>query len=364
MNPPASDRIVLPNLNGLRFFAALSVVIYHVYGMGTLNGHYGVVLFFVLSGFLITYLLLTEQDKTSTINIGKFYVRRILRIWPLYYLILLLAGILIYLFHNSETLRAFGANLPYYIFFAPNLLFALDKGSPFADILWSVGSEEQFYLFWPVLLLSVPRAYLMYALIVIIILFTVAPHVLDYINHHYYNNSKSVIAITSNMIQRMCFNAMATGALVSFLYKTKKESISRLFHPVVQVLTVIVLLACWLTNYQFRYFNDEIYSIFFAIIILNLAMNPATLISFNNRVWEYLGKISYGLYVYHLIIIFLVLKYCYYFDASQQVKNLLTLIYTLTGTILISSVSYEFFEKPFLRIKERSFSIIRSGHKE
>jgi peptidoglycan/LPS O-acetylase OafA/YrhL len=136
-----------------------------------------------------------------------------------------------------------------------------------------------------------------------------------------------------------------------------------LFHPAVQVLVVLALLTCWITNYEFRLFNDEIYSIFFAIIILNLAMNPAVLISLNNRVLEYLGKISYGLYVYHLIVIFLVLKYCYYFDGSQACKNFMTMVYALSGTILISSVSYEFFEKPFLRIKDRRFTIIHSGQK-
>jgi peptidoglycan/LPS O-acetylase OafA/YrhL len=170
------------------------------------------------------------------------------------------------------------------------------------------------------------------------------------------------MTVSSDMMRRMCFNAMATGALMSFLYRTKEKIVRPLFHPLVQVLTVVTLLVCWVSNYEFRLFNDEIYAIFFAIIILNLAMNPKTLISFDNRVLEYLGKISYGLYVYHLVVIFLVLRYCYYFD-NPALKNIMTMAYALLGTILVSSASYEFFEKPFLRLKEKRFSIIRSGQK-
>ncbi len=359
----STERIVLPNLNGLRFLAALSVIIYHVFGVEVLNGHYGVILFFVLSGFLITYLLLAEQDKTSTISIGKFYVRRILRIWPLFYMIIFLAGFMIYFFHTSETFRMYISNLPYYIFFLPNLLFALDKGSPFADILWSVGSEEQFYLLWPFLLLSIPRAYLLYALLLIIFLFTVLPHVLDYINNNKFQNTHDTLRVTSDMMRRMCFNAMATGALLSFLYHTKEKFIRPLFHPVVQVTALAVLLFIWFKNVEFRFFNDEIYAVFFGIIILNAAMNPRTFFKLGHKALEYLGKISYGLYVYHLIVIFLVLRYCYFFGAEGEVKNILALVYALSGTILISAISYEFFEKPFLRIKDRRFTIIHSGQK-
>jgi peptidoglycan/LPS O-acetylase OafA/YrhL len=81
------NKVYFPNLNGLRFFAAFSVMLYHFFGEGLINGHYGVVLFFVLSGFLITYLLFEEKEKFGKIEIKKFYFRRILRIWPLYYLV-------------------------------------------------------------------------------------------------------------------------------------------------------------------------------------------------------------------------------------------------------------------------------------
>ena len=99
------ERVYFPNLNGLRFIAALMVIVHHIeqyksiYGLPNnfssttiqIFGELGVVLFFVLSGFLITYLLLEEESQTNTIAVRDFYVRRILRIWPLYFLIVILA---------------------------------------------------------------------------------------------------------------------------------------------------------------------------------------------------------------------------------------------------------------------------------
>ena len=99
-----SNKIYFPNLNGIRFIAAFAVILHHLeqfkYLLGYKNnwenpiihqiGPLGVILFFVLSGFLITYLLLVEEKQTKTISIKSFYMRRILRIWPLYYLIILL----------------------------------------------------------------------------------------------------------------------------------------------------------------------------------------------------------------------------------------------------------------------------------
>ena len=103
------DKIYFPNLNGLRFIAALLVIIHHLEQLlsafGLKNywdnpviesiGGLGVELFFVLSGFLISYLLFTEEQRTSTISIKNFYIRRVLRIWPLYYLIGFLAFFLL-----------------------------------------------------------------------------------------------------------------------------------------------------------------------------------------------------------------------------------------------------------------------------
>ncbi len=357
-----TERIVLPNLNGLRFFAALSVIIYHVYGLAVLNGHYGVLLFFVLSGFLITHLLLAELERTSTINIPKFYIRRVLRIWPLYFLIFFTGGVVIYLYQSASTFKQFLSVLPFYVFFLPNLTFAMKILPPFVNILWSVGSEEQFYLFWPLLLLWVPAKHLAMALISIILVFTITPHLLDYIDAHYYGGSSRVLDIVSRFITAMCFNAMATGALAAFVYKKKPELLRPLFSPVIQAIAFLATIILWIGHVHFPYGNDEIFSILFAVIIFNLALNPRPLVTLNNAVLNYLGKISYGLYVYHQVVAFLIFRFVWWIiPATTPGQTLLKGVLVTLATIAVAALSYEFFEKPFLKIKESRFSVIRSG---
>jgi peptidoglycan/LPS O-acetylase OafA/YrhL len=356
-----TERIVLPNLNGLRFFAALSVIIYHVYGITVLNGHFGVVLFFTLSGFLITHLLLAEIDQTKTIDVAKFYLRRVLRIWPLYFLILFLAGVIFYCWYTAEDLQNYYHSLPYYIFFLPNLLFVLTGGVPLIAILWSIGSEEQFYLFWPLLMLNVSRNYLLYALIAIVLAFTLTPHVLDYLNAHKFNNNNT-IKVIANLMQRMCFNAMATGAIMAVLFKKGSGLMKYFFHPVVQIGALIGVLGLWLSHTEFRYFNDEIYSILFVIVIANMALNKNNLVSLKHRVLEYLGKISYGLYVYHQVVAFLVFRFVWWLiPAATPGQPILKGIIVTLATIAVAGLSYEYFEKPFLRIKDRKYSVVHSG---
>ena len=149
------ERIYFPNLNGLRFIAAFLVIIHHIEQIKSflkidnylevipfvgIIGKLGVVLFFVLSGFLITYLLLAEEQKYKKISIKKFYIRRILRIWPLYFLIILLS-LLILPNISIFTLPGFGKDVVHqYLFFKiilyavffPNLVFTLFGMVPYA----------------------------------------------------------------------------------------------------------------------------------------------------------------------------------------------------------------------------------------
>ena len=138
------ERIYFPNLNGLRFVAALLVIVHHIeqikyiYGLPNnfsssfiqIIGELGVILFFVLSGFLITYLLLEEENRTQTIAVKNFYLRRILRIWPLYFFIVILALFILpnispFILPEYDKATIY-ENLPakifLYVFFLPNLV--------------------------------------------------------------------------------------------------------------------------------------------------------------------------------------------------------------------------------------------------
>lgn len=176
----AKSFVYFPNLNGLRFVAAAAVIVHHTeqikWRFGVANiwttsapialiGKLGVVLFFVLSGFLITYLLLEEEERSGRIAVGKFYMRRALRIWPLYYVVVLSAlFVLPYCtwFQRPDIgIEVIHQNLPLksalYITFFANVVLANVGLVPYASHTWSIGTEEQFYLIWPLLMKWVHR---------------------------------------------------------------------------------------------------------------------------------------------------------------------------------------------------------------
>jgi peptidoglycan/LPS O-acetylase OafA/YrhL len=175
----AKAKIFFPNLDGLRFVSFFVVFLYHsllsilsylkdasprlypVLEFLFQHGNLGVNFFFVLSGFLITYLLIKEKEFTGRIHVPNFYVRRVLRIWPLYYLCVIVGFIgfgLLKKFTGEPVLE--NANPWYYVFFAANFdIMHTWPDKPDAlllSVLWSVAVEEQFYLTWPLILSLVP----------------------------------------------------------------------------------------------------------------------------------------------------------------------------------------------------------------
>jgi peptidoglycan/LPS O-acetylase OafA/YrhL len=145
------------SLDGLR---ALSVagVIWHHSGGGLVAsewaqlGHHGVTLFFAISGFLITTLLLREKDQRGAIDLRAFYIRRALRIFPLYYAVLLVYVVVVFAMErHSKVGQDFFPNLIYYATYTSNWFVALD-GRVIFYFSWSLAAEEQFYLVWPPLM--------------------------------------------------------------------------------------------------------------------------------------------------------------------------------------------------------------------
>ena len=171
-----SKKLHFENLDGLRFFCFLSVFFYHSFHTESIevknnwlyhlikvdvfgNGNLGVNFFFVLSGFLITYLLIQEKITNVNINIKNFYMRRVLRIWPLFYFCVFF-GFVIFPYLKlifSQTPNE-SANLWYYLFFGNNF-DVISNGQPDSSVLavlWSLAIEEQFYLVWPIILFLFP----------------------------------------------------------------------------------------------------------------------------------------------------------------------------------------------------------------
>ncbi|MBL7779362.1 MAG: acyltransferase [Chitinophagales bacterium] len=353
-----STQVYFPNLTGLRFFAALSVIVYHYYGDSVINGHLGVILFFCLSGFLITSLLFKEVEQTGKVAIGYFLMRRVLRIWPLYYLVTII-GFLLYYFnvHPSGVVDPVKTGL-FNLFFLSNALFVMREAYPGAGILWSVGSEEQFYLIWP-FLIAFFRKYFVLICLLIITVFVVVPNLLDYINTHYHNGKNSAAEFTSKLLLRIAFNSMATGAFAAWIYLHFPKLLTVFFSVPFQIFLYIATIALWISNIHVKYVNDQLFATLFTLIIINLACNSRTIVCLELSWLKFLGKISYGLYVYHLAIAIL-LKKAYLHYLPHHYSTHLFFIVGLMLTILVSAVSYEYFEKYFLKIKDLSFSIVKS----
>lgn len=364
-------KLYFQNLNAIRFFAAFCVLIHHIEQFKFIFnlpsywksrsfirpiGELGVVLFFVLSGFLITYLLLVEKKVTGSISIKEFYIRRILRIWPLYFLIVTLA---LLVFPNLSFFRVPGlsnhCNLFFkvilFVFFLPNLLSVVCGIVPFASQTWSIGTEEQFYLFWPVVFKKIKMNKFLFLFLIIVFysgmrLFLINSP--DFMFKHTLTRFWSVFNI----------DCMAIGGLFASIHFYDKQIILNLFYnKYVQLIFFFGTLILLFKGLHFRFFQNEIYSILFGIIILNLATNPKNIIGLENRYTNFLGKISYGIYMYHPIAIVLTIKLWMY----MTIKNSLWIYpISICLTLLIAAVSYFYFERRFIEHKIK-FSKIISG---
>lgn len=358
------DKIYFHNLNGLRFIAALLVVICHI----ELNKKYfnlpncresvkklgflGVDLFFVLSGFLITFLLLKEKQKFSNINFKSFYLRRILRIWPLYYFIIILSLFVLpeISFFNIPNFNSnFNSNFELlkiillFLLLLPNVLIFI-KDIPFVAQSWSIGTEEQFYLVWPLIvnrLTNFKRGFVLIIIVYWVLYCFINLSFLDDVR--FFNLFRNYYALFK-------VDVLSIGALSATLLFYKDKLLLKICN-----LTVFVFCCSSLLFYCFFLPNVFLiermsYAMLFAIIILNLVNNPKLKNLLENKVFNYLGQISYGIYMYHQIaIVFLINVYFYFM--KEPISNYLIYPLSIVLTILLSHFSYQLIEKPFLKMK-------------
>lgn len=363
--------LYLKNLDGLRFLAASLVVLDHC-GMfkNSLNpelsnkfgfifegaGAMGVKMFFVLSGFLIFYLFHLEKEKTNTIHLKQFYFRRLLRIWPLYLAIgifgtLLGPYILNYIGVYSPT-EYISQNMLFMALFAVNIqLIFFTYNSGIVEILWTIGVEEHFYLIMPLLLKWSKK--LFYPILLLFIFGLLSPFVLDFIfpnaspnKLHYYFTTNS-------------FSLFGIGAIAGYMYYHRKSYSSFtnfLDVKFIQLIFIILTIAISLnytvfSQYFQNHFLNPLSGIIYAIFILQL-VSEKSIINFEFSFIKYLGKISYGIYLIHpfvaKILLFVFVKY---FSNNLLNFDILYPLLTIAITAFFSYISYEFFEKQFLKLK-------------
>lgn len=382
----SANRVFFPNLNGIRFLAALVVIVHHVemakYWFGLPNiydssfvggvfGELGIILFFVLSGFLITYLLLEEHRRTGTIGIKAFYMRRILRIWPVYYLVVIFSLFIIPNFHffdipglSEQINDGFFLKSLAYMSFMPNLGYTFYEHIPYATQTWSVGVEEQFYLLWPVLMLyAVKKQKVLQVLVATVIIYLLVKTIV--VVGHIADPSSVPILKSWLFWDHFSIDCMALGGISAYLlFYRKEKALKILFNKYLQAFLYIILAIITVKGLIIPWYSKELFAIIFMVLILNLAANKNTLISLEYKPLNYLGKISYGLYMYHNFVLTLVLK-LFMLSGWVNVGSITGgIVYQLVSiglTIIVSALSYEYFEKWFLGIKTR-YTKVQSGN--
>jgi peptidoglycan/LPS O-acetylase OafA/YrhL len=351
------ERLHLKGLNGLRAIAAIGVVIRHTISKGLSIkafvplglADFAVTIFFTLSGFLITYLLFLEKEKKE-ISIKNFYIRRILRIWPLYFAYLFTALIIIWLQGNAEL----PGPLPFYLFFAANIPSILHTHLPYLGHYWSLGVEEQFYLFWPWVIKKSKRP------LKAIIIFTLIFLVLKLIARLYFFNHGNTVFLNALYITR--FDCMSIGGIGALLCLKKNELFLKITtHRITEITGWLCLVVIASNRFFVTYFvNHEIVSAVTLCLIVNLSFNNRSLISLENKCFNFLGRISYGIYIIHPLIILFFKRTLPGLGLAPDWEGVLRLILVLIFTITAAWLSYAFFEKKFLNMKER-FSIVKTS---
>lgn len=374
-----SVRVYLPNLNGLRFLACMVVIVTHtemikwVYGMENYYteglkrfGHLAVISFFVLSGFLITYLLMIEKNKKGDISIKNFYMRRILRIWPLYFFTILL-GLFVWpmipFFEVPGQAPMSDVNFwsmaALYLLILPNVAVKVFNPSPVPLLgpSWSIGVEEQFYFMWPWLVKKSKN--ILTSLWGVIIVYNVMLVVFSFLIKQ--NIGGESIQITRSVWENFCISSMAIGGLFAWLkYKNKEQMLQILMHPFVDKMTYLVFFTLVVLGIRFPIFHSEIYSVLFSVMILNLSSNPNSFVNMENRFFNYMGKISYGIYMFHILSIFVIFKlFKGQFDGwPHQLVSVFVIILSTGFVTIISTLTFHYLEEPLLKMKSKFSSII------
>lgn len=348
----------------MRAIGILMVMIQHFYGqfINVAALWTSIDLLFALSGLLITGILIETKEDPKYFK--KFYMRRILRIFPLYYLLILVFSIYVYLITtHPEVFTYFKSNIIYFITYTQNWYF-INSGMPPAGHLnhtWSLAIDEQIYLVWPLLIWLCKT----YKQLIILSAGTLLFSLLYRIGYNVYIDATGSLHPFPYFANTFCrMDAFAAGSLLYCVLRFKDEWLSNKIILIIFFATTILFIACGLADdsferagYFMRNFGCTIAGINFSTWFFFGVKNNNRFLNLicSNKFLVYAGKISYSLYVFHWFLLMLILpRMGYFITWVTGVKSSLaaiTICFVLT--FIISILSYEFFEKPIIKIKKR-----------
>lgn len=369
--PAANQNLpTFKNLDIMRFLAALYVLCYHTYTyfidnykhpplfadsqtitnilsiIDTFikNGPLGVDLFFLISGFLITSLLLSEKSTNGQIGIKRFYIRRALRIWPLYYFIIVFAYLFAHYFTGEEMHRK---DIYPHLLFVGN--FAMIKANAWCAgklfILWSLCIEEQFYVIIPIVLAFVPTRKIPYLLGFFIIASVVTRFILTQTYQYPW------FAIYLHTGSR--FDVLAIGCLLGYMnYAGYRVNLTTIVRVVLLAWFIVSLCTLNVLNFDgwFRaLFGKYIYILPLSVLFLDAVQNK--LPGLKHTFWRginVLGKYTYGMYMFQVFMIVVADR----ITSNYFYKNsMVFIVLSIVLTIVVSVLSYELMEKRLIQLK-------------
>ena len=374
----------IKSLDGLRAMAILLVLSLHT---GVLHfGWIGVQLFFVLSGFLITGILWKEKsrEEATWYKFKKFWVRRALRILPLYYGYLLVLGITYLLFHFPDTYRTY---MPWLLTYTYNFTRTLQEWTmdPSFAHLWSLAIEEQFYLFFPLILFLAPPKVVKGFMIAVIVLTPVSRFLIGqhYIDQGFKGETLATIVYWNSFSH---LDAFFIGGLIPVLSLDRRlkrpwtlltgclalalvtGALNYIHHPDHSFYPVDLGFAFGqTTNYVYVWHYTVLNLLFAATILVLVSVHTQDKPSALRRLWENkwlvgIGKVSYGMYIYHWMI------WYYLFEGVFKpvgVKWRVPLFIPFVIVVyIVASLSFKYFESFFIRLKDRLYPTRGKGGKK
>ncbi len=369
---------MIPGLDGLRAIAFLIVFFFHTRNLPF--GWLGVQLFFVLSGFLITDILLhmKEQLPRRAFFI-KFYGRRFLRIFPLYYFYLALLAALIFLVPmldltglkaeiSSKFLNQIWVAVFYvYDFFHASSFFVRSR---FFVHLWSLSVEEQFYLIWPLLIFLTPRGklkQLCFSAIGLGFVFRLAITFIYRAQLFPYLLSDPQQAV--NVIPFSHLDAFAFGAYIS-RFEISRPRLQLLaltiITPALGLLTDFISKGTMsaslgydlpMTGLYKEVWGYTLWNYLFAVLIYCVARTNFLTSILESPPLRYLGKISYGLYVYHYGVIAIMVALFKTYGLDYSLRSFQMFIAAMSATLIVASLSFYLLEKPIINLKDKFFRV-------
>jgi peptidoglycan/LPS O-acetylase OafA/YrhL len=332
------------SLDGFRCLCILAVITQHVAGSAiagypiTTRGFLGVDMFFVISGFLIVTLLLRERAKTGVISLKNFYIRRSLRIFPVYYGLFAVLIVVFAMRRESVHRADFFHDLPYLLTYTADWVAM----KSFMGIGWSLAAEEQFYLLWP----PVEQYCKKWAMLVVMPLFLILNQLLNF--GFFRDQIPGLIAIYT-------FTPICLGVILAHLLHNPRTfpvlaaALGRPFAPLIY-LAVLIVLCC--LPYETRGFLRLAIQLTMAALLGSCVIREDNLFApfLRLKLIARMGVVSYGLYLFHMLCLIAIGSVLTRLDISRPI---LLFLLTTVVSYVVAEISFRFYEQPFLRLKNR-----------